>query len=214
MKHIQLLFLAVFFICTFIGGSCEGSRGELKPIRYIGSYNRDFNDLNDLHIEAAKQVGVDPVASREEAEHMKRKLKKIESTDYYVIDELTHSIPYLVPEAEELLETIGKNFRDSLDSHNAPLYKLKVTSVTRTKEDVKKLRKKNYNTSENSAHMYATTFDISWARYIKAEEKDTTTLTNEQLKMLLAGVLRDLKKNDACYVKHERKQGCFHITVR
>ena len=27
-------------------------------------------------------------------------------------------------------------------------------------------------------------------------------------------VLRDLKREERCYVKHERKQGCFHITVR
>ena len=27
-------------------------------------------------------------------------------------------------------------------------------------------------------------------------------------------VLRDLKREDRCYVKHERRQGCFHITVK
>lgn len=32
--------------------------------------------------------------------------------------------------------------------------------------------------------------------------------------MVLAMVLRDLKREERCYVKHERKQGCFHITVR
>ncbi|MDD6211352.1 MAG: DUF5715 family protein [Bacteroidales bacterium] len=214
MRVFRFVAFACFFIGILVACSGAGSRGELKPINYIGSYNRDFNDLNALHLEAAKKLGVEPVASREEAEHMKRKLKEIKSNDFYEIEDLTHSIPYLVPEAKKLLETIGENFRDSLDSHNAPLYKLRVTSVTRTKEDITKLRKRNYNSSENSAHMYATTFDISWSKYIKAEKKDTLTLSNEQLKMLLAGVLRDLQKADKCYVKHERKQGCFHITAR
>jgi hypothetical protein len=27
-------------------------------------------------------------------------------------------------------------------------------------------------------------------------------------------VLRDLKKQGRCYVKHEVKQACFHITAR
>jgi hypothetical protein len=129
------------------------------------------------------------------------------------LDELRHSIPYLISPAADLLKDIGKNFQDSLRSFNAPMYKVKVTSVTRTIEDVSKLRKKNGNSSENSAHRYGTTFDVSWAKYIKVDEKDTLDLSNEQLKMVLAMVLRDLKKENRCLVKHERKQGCFHITV-
>jgi hypothetical protein len=34
------------------------------------------------------------------------------------------------------------------------------------------------------------------------------------LKAVLAEVLRDLKKSGRCYVKHEVKQACFHITAR
>ena len=44
------------------------------------------------------------------------KLDKIGSCRYYQVDELTHSIPYLVPRAEKLLKTIGRNFQDSLSS--------------------------------------------------------------------------------------------------
>ena len=186
----------------------------MLPITYIGSYSHDFNDLNDLHLEAAQRLGIEPVASREEAVHLKRKLREIKDTDYYIVDNLTHSIPYLVPKAEALLMTIGKNFRDSLESHYAPIYKLKVTSITRTREDISKLRKRNYNSSENSAHEYGTTIDISWSKYVKADEKDPVNLDDSELKRLLACVLRDLQKQEKCYVKHERKQGCFHITVR
>lgn len=92
--------------------------------------------------------------------------------------------------------------------------KIKVTSVTRTVADVKKLRKRNTNSSANSAHQYGTTFDVSWARFTKVDESDTLEIDKDRLKMVLAMVLRDLKKADRCYVKHERKQGCFHITAR
>ncbi len=202
-------------IVVFSFFSCGGDRrsGEVKRIWYNGSYNRDFKDLNDLHMKAAKQLGVRPASDRESIERSKRKMKEIHTNDYYEIEDLTHSIPYLVPVAAELLEDIGRNFQDSLKSFNAPLYKIKVTSVTRTVDDVKKLRRRNVNSSENSAHRYGTTFDISWVRYTKTD-KDTLNIDSERLKMVLAMVLRDLRREDRCYVKHERKQGCFHITAR
>lgn len=202
------LFLIVFF------SACTEHRGPLKPIRYIGSYTRDFNDLNDLHLKVAQSIGITPVTSREEAEKYKKKLKEVESNEHFQVLELTHSLPFLVPKAHDLLEKIGANFTDSLKSLNAPLYKLRVTSVLRTDEDVSKLRKRNVNSTKNSAHLYGTTFDIGWNRYIRVNEKDTLELKPEQLKMVLASVLRDLKKADACYIKHEKKQGCFHITAR
>lgn len=205
--------LCLLYVTLIICSACK-EREELKPIRYIGSYNRDFNDLNDKHLEAAKKLGIKPVASREEAKKATRKMKEIETNDYYEVEELTHSIPFLVPEAAKLLEDIGRNFQDSLYNLNAPLYKIKVTSVTRTVEDVSKLRKRNINSSANSAHQYGTTFDVSWNRYIKIKEKDPLNIEKEQLKMVLASVLRDLQRAERCYIKHERKQGCFHITVR
>ena len=33
-------------------------------------------------------------------------------------------------------------------------------------------------------------------------------------KYSLMASLRDLREQGMCYVKHERKQSCFHITVR
>lgn len=194
--------------------SCKEKRGELKRIWYNGSYNRDFKDLNEVHLKAAKQIGIDPISSRDEADEASRDLVEIKSNEYYEVEELTHSIPFLVPEAAALLEDIGRNFQDSLRNLNASIYRVKVTSVTRTVADVKKLKRRNTNSSLNSAHQYGTTFDVSWARYVKVDEKDTLNIDRDRLKMVLATVLRDLRKADRCYVKHERKQGCFHITAR
>ena len=205
--------MCVVGLLCLIGG-CKEKRGELKRIWYNGSYNRDFNDLNDLHLKEAKRIGIQPATSREEVEKIKEEMEEIQTNDYYEVEKLTHSIPYLVPSAAQLLEDIGRNFQDSLCHLNASLYKIKVTSVTRTIEDVKKLGKRNLNASRNSAHRYGTTFDVSWARYTKVDESDTLNIDKERLKMVLAMVLRDLKREERCYVKHERRQGCFHITVR
>lgn len=215
MKTIlnTILLLLVLSVTTAFP-SCKEKRGELKPINYIGSYNRDFSDLNDLHLAEAQRIGIEPVASREEASHASKAMDEITTNDYYEVEELKHSIPFLVPEAAGLLEDIGKNFQDSLYNLNAPIYKIKVTSVTRTVDDVKKLKKRNSNSSVNSAHQYGTTFDVSWVRFTKIDEKDTLEIDKDRLKMVLASVLRDLHKADRCYIKHERKQGCFHITAR
>lgn len=211
---VNAIILFFVLVSTSVFPSCKEKRGELKTIWYNGSYNRDFNDLNDVQLAVAQKIGIEPISNREDAEHASKKMIEIQTGDYYEVEELKHSIPYLIPEAATLLEDIGRNFQDSLYNLNASLYKIKVTSVTRTVDDVKKLGKRNYNASMNLAHRYGTTFDVSWVRYTKINEKDTLNIDNDRLKMVLASVLRDLKKADRCYIKHERKQGCFHITVR
>ena len=90
----------------------------------------------------AKKIGIKPATTREEAEEVKHEMEEIKTNEYYEVEELTHSIPYLIPQAAELLHDIGKNFQDSLTNLNASLYKVKVTSVTRTITDVKKLNEK------------------------------------------------------------------------
>lgn len=214
MLSILLLLVALSVTATFSSCGKKEPRGELKRIWFDGSYNRDFKDLNDLHLAEAERIGIKPASNREEAEKVKDDMEEIKTNEYYEVEELRHSIPYLVPAAAELLEDIGRNFQDTLRNLNSSIYKIKVTSVTRTVDDVKNLKRRNSNSSENSAHRYGTTFDVSWARYVKVDETDTLNIDNDRLKMVLATVLRDLHRSDRCYIKHERKQGCFHITVR
>ena len=68
---------------------------EPRNIRGVVSYKRSFPDLNDKHLEVAKAVGIRPLEDREEAESMKEKLTHITDNEFYVVDSLTHSIPYL-----------------------------------------------------------------------------------------------------------------------
>lgn len=50
MKKILGLALILFAALSVTAlPSCKEKRGELKTIWYNGSYNRDFNDLNDGH---------------------------------------------------------------------------------------------------------------------------------------------------------------------
>ena len=190
---------------------------EPRNIRGVVSYKRSFPDLNDKHLEVAKAVGIRPLEDREEAESMKEKLTYITDNEFYVVDSLTHSIPYLVPRASALLDTIGSNFLDSLAAKGLNPNQVIVTSVLRTQSDVKRLRRRNGNASANSAHCFGATFDVSWKRFKKVEDEDGRPLQDvgsDTLKLVLSEVLRDLRQAEKCYITYELKQGCFHITAR
>lgn len=190
---------------------------EPRNIRGVVSYKRSFNDLNDTHLAAAKALGISPIENREEAGRMTRSLKMVNTCATYRVDSLTHSIPYLVPRANALLEVLAEGFMDSLANKGLNPYRIIVTSVLRTDSDVKRLRRGNINATSNSAHRYGTTFDVSWKRFDQVPDPDgrpMQTVGSDTLKMVLAECLRDLKKQGDCYVKYELKQGCFHITAR
>lgn len=176
-------------------------------------YRGTFNDKNDLHLEAARRCGIKPIHDINSAQHRSfASLSLVDSCQYYAVRELTHSVPYLTPHAKWLLMTIGKNFQDSLASQGIHGYQLIVTSVLRTDETIEKLQRRNSNASDNSAHRYGTTFDISYAKYNRAVT--ATNVPEWKVKDTFAEVLYDLRKSGLCYVKYEVKQGCFHITAR
>lgn len=186
-------------------------------IRGVVSYHKEFSDLQETQIVAAKRWGVEPVPNREAAEARKNELVYIGSCPYYSIDKkMNASIPYLVPRASQLLQTIGRNFLDSLAVKGIPLHKVVVSSVLRTEEDVTKLQRRNPNATEQSCHLFGTTFDISYYSYetVCPPGEQRRAVRNDSLKYVLSEVLRDLRNQGRCFVKHEIKQPCFHITTR
>ncbi|MEE0336589.1 MAG: DUF5715 family protein [Prevotella sp.] len=183
----------------------------------VPHFGNTFPDANDVQLASAKKLGVKPVADRHAAENMKKELVYIASNPFFHVDRLKSSIPYLVPEASVLLQDIGRNFFDSLQVKGIPLHKIIVTSVLRSKADIEKLRGHNANATENSCHLYGTTFDVCYNRYKTVQDPDGPArrqVRNDSLKWVLSEVLNDMRKNNRCWVKYEVKQGCFHITVR
>ena len=183
----------------------------------VPSYAAAFPDSNGLQLQAANKWGVLPVKNRADAEARKKELVYIASSPYYHVDPLRQSIPYLVPRAAVLLQDIGQAFFDSLYIKGVPLHRFIVTSVLRTQEDVARLRNFNQNATENSCHLYGTTFDICYNRYETVEPPQgprRRQVRNDTLKYVLSEVLRDMRQQGRCYIKYEVKQGCFHMTVR
>ena len=186
-------------------------------IKGVPSNTREFDDSNQVQLAAAEKFGIAPVQNRTEADSLKDRLVEIKDCDFYSVDELKHSIPYLTFGAKEVLDRIGVNFRDSLYAKGRMPHSLIITSVLRTKDDVAVLRRRNVNASENSTHCYATTFDITYARFGDSPFPKPAGLQETEpweMKKILAEVLRDLREEGSCYVKYEFKQPCFHITAR
>ena len=181
----------------------------------VPHFGNTFPDQQDVQIVAANKYGVAPVQNRDEAEHSKGKLVYVGSNPFFYVDKLNNSIPYLVPRASVLLQDIGRAYFDSLQIKGIPLHKIIVTSILRTKDDVEKLRTRNGNATENSCHLYGTTFDICYNRYktVQTAKEPRRQVRNDSLKWVLSEVLRDMRENKRCFIKYEVKQGCFHITV-
>jgi len=183
----------------------------------VPSYKDAFPDSQSVQIVAAEKWGVSPVRNRKDAESRMRELVYVGASPYYHVDPLYSSIPYLVPRAALLLQDIGQAFYDSLYVKGVPFHQLIVTSVLRSEEDVVKLRRRNGNATERSCHLFGTTFDICYNRYVTVEDPEgpaRRAVRNDTLKWVLSEVLRDMRAQNRCYIKYEVKQGCFHMTVR
>lgn len=182
--------------------------------RFRGSFGRTFNDSNHVHLGAAVLSGILPVADSESAWRHGRGLVEIRSCPDFYVDRLSHSYPFLTNTGATLLHDIGRRFNDSLAARGGGAYRIKVTSLLRTDHTVGRLRRVNRNATARSAHQYGATFDISYSKFICDDSTATPRRSFEDLKNLLAEIVGDLRDEGRCYVKHERRQACFHITAR
>ena len=154
------------------------------------SYKDKFRDTQAKQVQAAQAIGLKtPPQNRQEAARMRSQLKYIKTNDNYIVDSLTHSIPYLVPAAAAELERIGAEFADILQRNGLPHYQFYVTSVLRTKDDIKQLQKSgNINATTNSCHNYGTTFDLAYFRFNKVT-RTREYMHQDNLKLVLGQVL-------------------------
>lgn len=188
----------------------------------IGTIRVDYyKDLNKVHLKYAVANGIKGFKSTKDLnENIEKylddnKLVKIETGDYYVVDKLTHSHPFLTPDAARLLDDIGKRFQEKLEDHNLKKRYYQITSLLRTGESQRKLGRSNVNASSNSSHLYGTTFDITYARVFKKPKlREDLEIEDGPAIKLLSEAIGELRKEGRCVVVTERKERCFHITVR
>ncbi len=181
-------------------------------VNYFGNLKPFFNDSNYVHWAEAEAYGLEPLSDTRSHWNLRRPIVKVTTCKDYFLDTLIFSRPYLVPEAAATLREIGRRFRDTLETRGGGDYRIKVTSVLRTPQTVKRLRRRNRNAIDSSVHQLGTTFDISYSSFIA--NSDANPRSVDDLKGILAEVLKAMREEEKIWVKYEVKQPCFHITAR
>lgn len=222
---VILCVLCVVVVTSHRCGNNEPETVEEQPIdepgnlvRYPGrtfNYKIKFNDLQAKQHAVASKIGLPrPPKDRADAASMRNQLVEVKTSKNYIVDDLTHSVPYLIPSAKRELDSIGAEWADILRRNGLPHYRFYVTSVLRTQEDIKYLQRSgNVNSISQSCHCYGTTFDLAYMRYDKVT-RTRDYMHEDNLKLVLGQVLLNEQRKGHIYVKYEAKQSCFHITVR
>ena len=193
---------------------CNPSRFANSPI----SPSSVLNDKNDIHLIHAIKNGLKkPFATKDEfykrKDEMVRKSILVEVNDncFYQLKSLSHSEPYLIPEAIDLLNEIGYRFQNRLLEKKYKNYRFRITSLLRTEEGQNSLSHRNGNAAGHSSHLYGTTVDISYKNFyniatdsIESSYEAVQTLTN---------ILVEMRKECKLLAVRERHQCCFHISV-
>lgn len=181
-------------------------------VNYFGNLRPYFNDSNYVHWAEAERYGLRPLSDTRSHWQLNRPLVKVTTCADYFLDTLIFSRPYLVPEAAATLREIGHRFRDTIAARGGGDYRVKVTSVLRTPQTVKRLRRRNRNAIDSSVHQLGTTFDISYASFVASSPAPARSV--DDLKGILAEVLKAMREENKIWVKYEVGQPCFHITAR
>lgn len=224
LKRFFRFIVCIIGVAQLTGcAGCSSSPHEESPaedslVWYPGrtfDYKLKFNDLQAKQHELASRIGLSrPPKDRDDAARMRKSLVEIKTNENYIVDSLTHSVPYLIPSAARELEAIGAEWADILARNGLPHYRFYVTSVLRTQEDIRFLQKSgNINSTTQSCHCYGTTFDLAYMRYNKVS-RTHMYMHEDNLKLVLGQVLLNHQRAGKIYVKYEWKQSCFHITVR
>jgi hypothetical protein len=171
---------------------------------------KKFDDGTAKHKEVAKTSSIGgPVKNYSVLKNYvsSNKLVRLNSGNGYLVSKMNYSYPYVTVKARQFIEDLGQAYMTKCKESGVAYLPFIITSATRTKESVAKLTRVNRNAVPESAHLYGTTVDISWVRF-GTEQKHSQKNLN-----VLIDVLMDMRDKEACFVKFERMQACFHITV-
>ena len=196
---------------------------------------------NAAQLERARAIGPGRALSADEIErHVEAgRLLRLEDSAFWVIGDLDHSQPLVVPEVRELLTEIGQRFQAQLGELGAPPFRFEISSLLRTAADQAALREVNPNAAlGESTHEYGTTVDVlysafaapesslgvpelsgsEWARpfldrYAEIAAERVAARRALELKAILGEVLLELQGEGRVMVTLERLQPVFHMTV-
>ena len=222
LSALLKIFSVIIILTVFFFIFNRKARNELFPYfstRCLEYKQKDFSrKLNDRIVDysaEAKRKGIKVCKDDRDIKNRlsEGKLVKVKSTNRYLIENMTYSSPYLTKDSKVLLEEIARRFRQKVSQKGLKGARLIVTSMTRKTESVKKLKRNNINSSENSPHLYGNAFDITYKRFI-VRKWILTNCDKKYLKDALGEVIWQLREEKKCFATYEKMQNCFHIVAR
>ena len=127
--------------------------------------------------------------------------------DGYHLDRLTHSEPFLLPSAFAVLEEMAARFQESMKGTSDEGASIRITSLTRTQTQQRKLRRRNANAfNGQSTHNYGASFDVAFI------DRPNESVKCGGPSWALQSILQDMQKNGEILVIPEGN--CMHITPR
>lgn len=182
-------------------------KNELPPTELTPYNGRLQKDRYEDHLSAASSNGLDLIKNEYELFSLvfEQKLVKADSGKGYRVDDLTYSFPFFTPDSKNILEQIGLAYEGLAGEGSF----FTVSSATRTEEQQKALKRRNRNATDGeSSHSFGISFDISYIRFNGERGWDAKAQRN------LETVLNHFQQTGKIYVIKERKQSCYHVTVR
>ena len=213
------------------GDSVRAAFARARPLgaREVAELRQDVNaeqvaTAQRLGIRAGGQARIDALAREG------RLVPLGDSTDYWVLRDMDHSVPCVTPDGRAMLVELGRRFHARLDRLGLPRYRMKVTSALRTGETQADLRKTNsYASRTVSAHEFGTTVDVSHERFavpadarpagsaaLELEREMLEEVGKEHAKVLqaeLGRAIAELRDEKALHVMMENMQPVYHMTV-
>lgn len=180
---------------------------EFDPSELVSFSGRLKKDTYEEHLTAAELKGLRLI--QDEYQLFQKihdsTLVEVSQGKGYRVDSLTHSFPFITPDSKAVLEELGLAYEALAGEGNF----FTVSSATRTESQQKALKRRNRNATDgNSSHSYGISFDISYIRFNGIREWDGKAQQN------LEKVLNHFQQTGKIYVIKERRQSCYHVTVR
>jgi hypothetical protein len=134
------------------------------------------------------------------------KLVEVSDGRGYRINRLKYSNAVLLPEVRDLLEDMGNDYADALKGTDSEGTVFRVTSMTRTNNQQRSLRKRNRNATKSlSTHSYGASFDIAFMD--RANDDDNCNRPTREIQKLL------LRYQNEGRILIIPEGGCMHITL-
>lgn len=123
----------------------------------------------------------------------------------YHLDRLTHSEPFLLPSTMKTLEAMADRFADAMEGTVDEGVSIRITSLTRTQSQQRRLRRRNANAfNGQSTHNYGASFDVAFI------DRPNNEVKCGGPSWALQTILQEMQENGEILVIPEGN--CMHIT--